>query len=138
MQLDACNCKANGFGSCITCLRPGEYCNHAVRFPNNIYFPKRTEEFAIECERIRTYLNIGEYGGHHGLSSWMNLGMLDFFRDFHIDDPMHDITGVIDLLITILPNEIISKLSEFDNDIKLTKETMGHYGKLYFIRSIIF
>ena len=135
MIKDIFNMKNSGFGSCVNCLILGEFCEGAVHFPfNKQFWPKRSEEYAKECERIRLILNLQEYGGHFGTSVWTRLGLFDLFSILNIDDPMHDFVGFIDLLFSMLNEEEKLKLLELDKQhFKLTKETMAHSGEILII-----
>jgi len=106
MDLDVFNMKPSGYGSCVSCLILGEYSGNCVHFPfRGIFWPKRTEQWATECERIRLFLNNNCYGAHYGISTWSGLNQFDLFSVLHIDDPMHDFVGIIEVLYNFISEE---------------------------------
>lgn len=127
MNEDVLHMKQSGYGSCANCLRIGEYCGGSVHFPfTNLRIPLRTEQFAEECEKVRRFKGLPDYGGHKGLCLWSNLNQLDPFSQLNVDDSMHDFDGAISTMWSLIPAETLLQLKQLDKNIKLTKESMAH------------
>lgn len=129
MREEVFGIKVSGYVSCGNCISPGVYSDGAVHFPQGKYsWARRSEKIATICNFIREKLNQKSYGGHCSISEWQNIGHFDLFLCLIINDPMHDFVGIITVIIKFLGEDMLEKLKQFD--IKLTKETMGHYGKI--------